>query len=203
MRASFITITAVVVAGVIAAHTPAHAQGYGPGYYAGPPPPPAGLVRSGFIAGVGIGGGGFGLSDCEDCDALGVGAFHFHLGGMIAPTVAILFDAEGVAGKYNEDITISQGVALAAIRFWPARILWLQGGLGFARLGITSDALNTTFESDTGGALMLGLGVELLQTRSFALDVQLRLTASRYGDNERSDDFGIAGATLSAGFNWY
>lgn len=192
----------VVVAAVIAAAAPARAQGYGPGYYAGPPPPPPGVVRSGFIAGVGIGGGGFGFTDCEDCDSLGVFALHGHLGGMIAPTVAILFDAGFVAGKPNDDLTISQGVALAAIRFWPARIFWLEGGLGLAQLSASSDALNASVNSDTGGALMVAAGIELMQTRSFTIDVELRLTGTRYGNDDR-DSVGIAGGTLTAGFNWY
>lgn len=199
MRAWWCAIVFAIV-GVAAAAAPAHAQGYGPGYSVGPPPP-RGVVRSGFIAGLGIGGGAFGLTDCQECDGTGGLSLHGHLGGMLARNVALMFDLESATGPFGDDAFITQTTALAVLRLWLGQIFYLQGGLGAAWLRLSSEDGGLSITSEAGGALLLGLGVELLQRPSFTIDVSLRLIASRYGDND--DGFGVAGGTLLVGFNWY
>jgi hypothetical protein len=197
----------VIAAVAAAAVAPAHAQGYGPGHYAGPPPPPRGVVRSGFIAGLGIGAGAFGLQDCEPCDGTGGLALRGHIGGMVARNVALVLDVESVIGPFNaddldEDIVITHSIMLAAARVWLGARFYLQGGLGLGWVRLSDAGGNIAVTSDAGGALMLGAGLELWQRPSFTIDLALRLFATRYG-NDDQDGFGIAGGTLLVGFNWY
>jgi hypothetical protein len=54
-----------------------------------------------------------------------------------------------------------------------------------------------TASGETGTALLLAGGFELLQTHTFALDAQLRIGTVSY-DNET-----ISNVSLGLGFNWY
>ena len=202
MRAWWCVMVFAIV-GVAAAAAPAHAQGYGPGYSAGPPPP-RGVVRSGFIAGLGIGAGAFGLSDCEGCDSTAGLALHGHLGGMLARNLALMFDLEAVTGPIDEDTdaVITQTTAMAVLRVWLGQIFYLQGGVGAAWLRVSTDIGGFVFESRAGGSGMLGLGIELMQRPSFTIDISLRLIGTRF-DNDELGEVNIAGGTLLVGFNWY
>jgi hypothetical protein len=202
MRATWIAIVFAIV-GVAAAAAPAHAQGYGPGYYAGPPPPPRGVVRSGFIAGVAIGGGAFGIVDCDDCEGTGALSLRGHLGGMLAPNLALMFDLESASGPFGDDAVITQTTAMGVLRVWLGRIFYLQGGLGLAWLRLSTEGGGLAITSEAGGAIMGGLGVELMQRPSFTIDLSLRLIGSRYGGDDEDGGFGVGGGTLLVGFNWY
>lgn len=201
MRALVMSVIVAIV-GVAAAAAPAHAQGYGPGTYAGPPPPRRGVVRSGFIAGLGLGGGGFGISNCDECDGVGAFSLKGHLGGMLGPRLALMFDVESATGSLSEDVIITQSTAMAVLRLWVGSIFYLQGGIGAGWLRLSNEELRLAGTSDAGAALMLGAGLEVMQRPSFTIDVSLRLIGTRYG-NDDDDAVGIAGATLLLGFNWY
>jgi hypothetical protein len=198
------SLLAVIVLG-----SSAHAQdgapppGYGapppPGYYPPPPPPPPpGLHRDGFVIGFSIGGGSLTFSDDvgTESDSLGGPAFDLHLGAMLMPNLAILGDGWGV-GHAEDFYTITVAMWTVAARFFFANRFWVQGGLGFGQATVQFD---NGFEdrSDSGVAGTVAFGVEVLQTSSFALDLQLRGGYTSLGENLNAS----LGA-FTVGFTWY
>jgi len=192
----------VVALGVLGTALPAQAQGYRRGgYYGGPPPPPRGVLRSGFVLGGSIGIGGIFFEDCDGCDGLGGLALQFDLGGMVSPTVAILFDGAINLHWFDEDNSVlSSHTYTGAVRGWVTPNLWLQGGLGLALLE-AHDEFGFLEDRFTGFALVAAGGVELVQLYNFTLDLQLRVSASRFDD--RGDKFGVTNLALLLGINWY
>ncbi len=85
---SLLAVLAFVGVG-LAGSGEAHAQGY---YAPGPGgPPPNGVYRSGLVVGFAVGGGNMALN-CDGCGSLGGLAAEFHIGGMVAPRLALEFD---------------------------------------------------------------------------------------------------------------
>ena len=183
----------------------AEAQGYGPGTYSGqPPPPPTGVIRSGFIFGGGIGLGAISFTDCDDCEVLGGLGLQFHLGGMIAPNLALMFDGATVVHPLdNGDGSTSalmSNTGMAVFRGWISPIFWLEGGLGVGYMSLADEYGTIPPETRAGFGGLVGAGLELLQTPQFTLDLQLRITASRYN---YGDGVGVANTSLNVGFNFY
>lgn len=174
---------------------PPPGQPYGYGYQ---PPPPPGPQRDGLTLGLGIGGGAI---SCEECDdALEGVALEFHIGGMLTPQLALMFDASIIIHEIENSngASIQQYVNVGAVQFWITPRFWLKGGLGLGRLSVTDEEGYAVFESETGGAILAGGGVELYQNSSFALDLQLRFAAVNYEDAET-----LTNTSLLIGVNWY
>lgn len=152
------------------------------------------IQRSGFIIGFSLGGGSM-VPDCDGCESLSGLALDFHLGGMLKPDLALMFDAYGVVHS-EEGVSLINSVDTVALQYWVAPQVWIKGGLGLGRLSVSEDG-NTIGESDSGLAVLLAGGVEVLQTQSFALDAQLRIGNVSY------DGLGLTNASLNLGFNWY
>lgn len=168
-----------------------------------PPPPPAlvvpdeGVERDGFVIGFALGGGNM-VSDCDNCDAYEGAAFELHVGTMVAPSLALLFDLSSVTHPLEGGGSLSQVAGTGALQVWVLPRAWLRAGLGWGNLTETNDEGEMTMMSDrTGSAFLLGAGVELFQSRSFAIDAQARLVAVDYVD--------VSMTNFSAflGFNWY
>jgi hypothetical protein len=206
-RHQTLAVGLLAAAGVLAIGVGTAAAQYGPGGHPPPPPPgygpppahhappPPGIHRSGFIIGFSLGGGSM-IPDCSECDSLNGPAFAIHLGGMVAPNLALMWDGSGVA-KHDEyiDATLVNAVNTFAVQYWPTSMVWIKGGIGFGRLTLSSRS--DRLESDTKPAVLAAAGVEVLQTRSFALDLSVRLVPVFY------DDFTLTNASLNLGFNWY
>jgi hypothetical protein len=187
--------------------------GYGPapqGYYSqNPYMLPGGFWdRRGLSLGFGLGIGGMssngGPIECFDCDfnPASLGG-DFHIGGMIDPRLAVLFEIWGTTQTLDANGTafLTQTLFMAALQYWVTPQLWIKGGLGVAGLTQTIDDGYYVYDEgiDSGGALMGAIGYELLSARHFAIDLQLRLgTASYDGIRER-----INSGTVGVGFNWY
>jgi hypothetical protein len=202
-RVALLVAAACAVYALAAAPSTASAQGYGgPGYYPGAPPPapPPGIIRSGLIVGGAVGLGGIFDADCDDCSGLGAFGLQFHIGGMIAPNLALVFDMSGLYHVFDDDSILTSATFLGVIRGWLGRIFWLEAGLGLGYLEAT-DAWGYTEGSRTGGAALVGAGIEVLQTPSFALDIQLRISGARFSAGGNS--FGISNVGVFVGFNWY
>lgn len=219
---SFGFFAAIAVASVLAA-APAHAQyapqppppGYGqpPGYpppYA-PPRPVRTPDRRGFVIGLSLGGGSF-VVDCQSAGCTQFfggddrrfegGSLSFHIGGMVNETMAILFDAWGVAHSPDGDRTLTHNIGDIALRWFPHRIMWLQGGVGWANFNLHTScrAGETCTErvGDTGFALVGAAGLELVQGEHFVLDVSLRIAGGGYGEGGS-----VNMTALQLGINWY
>jgi hypothetical protein len=180
---------------------PAQAQYYQappPGYgYPPPPPPPRYGYRSGLTLGAGIGLGGTSADTCGDACGAGF-AYELHIGGMLTPQLALMFDISGVEHSIpNSSVDTFNTMYLAAVQFFPTNALWLKGGLGLAHYNET-DTFTGAQGDDTGKAVMVAAGYEVYQTGPFALDLQLRLGESFY--SVAKDHSTIA---FLVGFNWY
>src|SRR5688500_4268714 len=122
-----IWLAMMVLAASVALGARAEAQGYGPGYYSGPPPPPPrGVIRSGLCFGVGLGLGAISFTDCEDCEVLGGLGLQGHLGGMLAPNLALMFDAATVIHPLDDagGGSLASTTLMGVFRFWPSSIFW-------------------------------------------------------------------------------
>jgi hypothetical protein len=190
----------------------AAAQGYyggGPGYNQPQPVPGgfhnrAGRLTWGFSFGLGYMNDNGDRVTCAGCDAQPVtGEFDFHIGGMLNPRLAILFEVQGngqqIALDANNDATLVQVLAMGAVQYWLTPQLWLKGGIGVAHLDINDNVAGVTFPQSDGLGLMGGLGYELMSARNFALDLQGRLTEGSY--NGTGDH--ITSGTVGLGLNWY
>ena len=188
----------------------AAAQGYyGRGGYGGGYGVPGGFHnRTGRLAwGIGIGVGGMhdngsGITSCDNCSNAPALELDGHIGGMIGPRFALLFEAQLNArtvhsDTFGADTTLSQTVGMLAGQFWITPQLWVKGGIGVA--GLQADSRYVTTDYGTGGAIMGAIGFELMSARFFALDLQGRIIEGTY--NSGNDN--ITAANIGLGFNWY
>ncbi len=216
-----ITMMAVTALGVLAA-MPAASRAQ-----PGQPPPPGRLAppgyggpsyieddgyywRHGLALGFGIGVGAMndssGPLDCATCRYEPfAGGFDFHIGGMLNPRLALLFELaitnQQIGSTAYEDISLYQAMVLIAAQYWLLPRLWIKGGIGLAHLSEVYDDGYAALDSDVadGGAILGAVGYELLSAPHFALDANLRLGLGSYDaiqDNVGSVIVGVA-------FNWY
>jgi len=229
MRIPNVTVAATIVAlvaGVSIAQAqpgatpPAHQpQSYSPPQYAyRPPPPPSPYPpqmipdvdqRRGLTLGVNLGFGDMEAEvspiRCLDCDYnTGAVAFDFYLGAMVNPRLAVLLELSvGIKPLDSQAVwSVSQTLVTGALKYWVTPRFWLQGGIGMAHLGLSSDDARAGTESetiDTGSAFTGAMGYEIIRGSRFVLDVQLRTGIGIY---EEIDDR-VQSASIGLGFNWY
>lgn len=159
--------------------------------------------RSGVALGAALATGNIGC-ETRTGDSCGdgvnpAGGLAVHVGGMVRPELAILGEVWGMAHTEN-NYTASQVLVTANVRYWALQRLWIQGGLGVARSEVSYDsgALMASARSDVVPAFALGVGLELLSSRTFALDLQLRGGSGFYEGDAR-----VYNAALAVGLNWY
>jgi hypothetical protein len=194
-----ILVLAIVLMPAIAfaqyAPPPPPPGGGGGGYYAQPPQETPGIHRRGFLIGFSLGAGTMNCSECADSDALSGPGLDIHLGGMIAPNLAIMFDGWGVGHAFDGG-TIVHVMDTAAVQAWVMPQFWIKGGIGAGQLRINFDN-GQSAESDTGLGLFGAAGFEVFQGYSFALDLQLRLGTVKY------DGGSVNMGAITVGANWY
>jgi hypothetical protein len=166
-----------------------------PGYGHAPRPP--GLYRDGWVLGIALGAGRAGAS-CGDCDSYGGLAAEFHIGAMLTPQFALEGDFSTVIRSVGYDQTLSFNNGYLAAQFWAVPIFWIKGGIGLGFLSFDDNWTGYSIQSHTGGSLMFALGVEVLQSSNFALDVQLRLAGTRF-----DSDNTVNSVAIMVGANWY
>ncbi len=189
--------------------------GYRPGYYSAPPATlPGGFWDrgGGLVWGISLGLGGMSSKDgpieCQSCSYSPVAVeVDAHLGGMLSPRLALLFEMQGNVQTVEEvgggegSKTLAQFALLAAAQYWVTPRFWLKGGLGFGTLSYNyNDSFGTQEEPiDDGGAFLVGAGYEILSGRDFAVDLQGRYVVGSYdGINDQ-----ISSGTIGIGVNWY
>ena len=170
---------------------------------------PRGVYRSGVVFGVSLGVGGISASDCGDvCGVSGLA--EVHIGGMIAPNVALMGDLwEGLHYLSGDAVLGSgetwNGVYTLALQYWPIYNVWIKGGLGFGRLQLNADGgygYTVNVDDESGFAFMLAAGIELAQGYNSALDLQFRYGNVAYGGGANSAG-DLSMYALMIGFNWY
>ena len=162
-------------------------------------------VRLAWGIGLGLGGmhdNGSGLTNCDNCSNAPALELDGHIGGMVGPRFALLFEAQVNArtvhnDTFGDDTTLSQSVGMIAGQFWITPQLWIKGGLGVA--GLQADNRYVTTDYGTGGAIMGAIGFEVMSSRFFALDLQGRIIEGTY--NSGNDN--ITAANVGLGFSWY
>lgn len=147
--------------------------------------------RQGVVLGGTIDGGNLGCQtkngdNCGSSGAKAAGGFSVHAGGMVTPALAILGEVWGMAHT-EDNITASQVLVTANIRGWVAPRLWLQGGLGVARsqISYSSGAFMASDASSTVPAFMAAIGVEVVRSRTFGLDIEARGGTGFYESDAR------------------
>jgi hypothetical protein len=210
-RKNLIVGLGVVLLTLLGSVSVAEAQGYPPPYYPPPPPPPPpqGVFRSGLVFGFAGGLGAVAAKDCGDaCGAAGF--FEGHLGGMVSPRAALMFEIWGGDHPWTDNANNSfetiNTFFTAAAQYWLTDILWIKGGAGLAVLREAADVyyngLYTVDTNDTSGFALFGAGgVEVVQSYNFALDIQLRIGNGFYRQDGNS--FNAQNYALMVGFNWY
>jgi hypothetical protein len=190
-------------------------QGYGGGYGAPPvygqpqstyryhhllqPPAPRRVTDRPFTIGGGIGFGGLGLNDGSGGNWNHHGlSYTARLGIGLRPGLLLLWDIEGstvdrsiVEGAVARVHSFSQTAQLAALQMFIGDRFFLKGGFGMAQFS-RDDALYT----DWGGAVMGGLGLELVQGWNWSLDLESTVTAASY-QNETMYNWSIANLAIN------
>jgi hypothetical protein len=129
-----------------------------------------------FTLGGGIGFGGLKFIDrAGNTESEGGFAYTARLGFGLHPGLLLLWDIEGATVDRGY-ATFNQTAHLAALQIFLGDRLFLKGGFGLAR------ASNDYVSTNWGGALMAGLGVELVQGWNWSLDVETTATGARYDD---------------------
>jgi len=201
----------LVLAILVFAPAVASAQYYGGGggYYQQPSRIPGGFHdRTGRLSwgfGIGLGGmhdDGSQITNCDNCANAPVLELDGHIGGMVSPRFALLFEGQLNARTvhsdvYNGDTVLTQSAAMVAGQFWVTPQLWIKGGLGLA--GLQADDTYVTYDYGTGLAIMGAVGFELMSARWFAIDLQGRIIEGAY--NSGNDH--VTAANVGLGFNWY
>lgn len=170
----------------------------------GPIEDQADLRRPGAMVGAALAGGYLRCetssgADCMPSSSNEAGSVILHAGYLTSRSLAIVGQAWFMTHS-KDDITVNQGILAAGVRAWLMPSLWLQAGVGIARntVEIGPDALMLTRESDTVPALTAGLGFELINLRSFGLDLGLYMGRGFY-----RDDVDIFNTSLGLGATWY
>jgi hypothetical protein len=160
--------------------------------------------RDGVILHIGIGAGRIGCAtdDGDDCDGDGTikaAGIVGEAGFMLSPSLALVGVVSGAANR-DDDVELSQWVAAGAVRGWPTRRLWLEGGAGVARtkVEVMGDFLDIEAESEIVPALVGGIGAEVISADKFALDVALRGATGLY-----EDDVNVYQVTLGVGATFF
>ena len=184
-----------------------YAQPYAPApYYAPPVQVPQRAERTGFhlgiSAGVGVLESDAGEFVCEGCEPV-AGTFDIHVGTMLTPRFALQgeywlqsqnIDADGRA-------SIRQDMFMVAGQYWITPRFWAKGGIGAAVFTLNwDDSYDTQTETlGSGLALEFALGYELIHSRTFSLDAQLKLGSGTYEDRDEE----VTASSVSLGVNWY
>lgn len=193
-------VLGLAAAVLLGSSSKASAQYYGrPRYYAAPAYYPPSNYRNGLVIGGAIGFGGLTADACGDVCGAGL-SLEGHIGGMLNPRTALMFDAWTVIHPQNNfNATTTDTIYSGALQFWVAPVVWFKGGLGIGNSTVSNNDTNT-IQGATALALMGAVGFELLQNGPFALDLQGRVGHTFFSN---ADGGPMTDYALMIGFNWY
>lgn len=165
--------------------------------------------RVGFEGGFGLYGGEI---NCENengefCDGVTeAGGIDLHANYFFNPKLGIFFDVFPMVHR-EDDWTFTHTVVTAGVKWRPAPILTLAGGVGSAQARLRYEGiLNIDAQTDTVPALLLSAAIEVLRGRSFAVDVQARVGVGFYEEDENDNgEADIVGRNVGFGaaITWF
>ena len=168
-----------------------------PGTYAQPGLVPGmGVERIGLTIGIGFGGGWIWPSNSL-ADDFGGFATEFHIGGMINPKLAVLFNTQSIYRWVGYDTTVWLGSEIFALQYWVHDRVYIRAGGGFAFLTAADNWNGFVIDAGLGGSVGAGIGVELVQQRFMTVDFQVRYTGNFF------EDINTQGVLMYVGVNWY
>lgn len=155
--------------------------------------------RDGLTIGVELGGGHM------ECDGVGcdgvteAGGLSVNVGAMITPNFAIMGDA-WMMGHREDRLTLTHGMATIGPQLWLGPF-WIRGGVGVARAAFNYDAgiVDIGDKTETVPAAMAAVGLEVIATKDFALDLRLRGGRGFFNDGDTE----VSNVSLGLGANWY
>lgn len=155
--------------------------------------------RDGLAIGVELGGGHM---ECEGegCDGVTeAGELGLNVGVMLTPNLAIMADGS-IMGHTEDRLTLTHAMATVGPQLWLGPF-WVRGGVGVARASFNYDAgiIDIGDKTETVPAAMAALGVEVISTKDFALDVRLRGGTGFFNDGDTQ----VRNLSLGVGANWY
>lgn len=155
--------------------------------------------RDGLAIGVELGGGHM---ECEGegCDGVTeAGELGLNVGVMLTPNLAIMADG-WLMGHTEDRLTLTHAMATIGPQLWIGPF-WVRGGVGVARASFNYDAgiIDIGDKTESVPAAMAALGVEVISTKDFALDVRLRGGTGFFNDGDTE----VRNLSLGVGANWY
>ncbi|MDW3652797.1 MAG: hypothetical protein R8P61_37305 [Bacteroidia bacterium] len=165
------------------------------------------MERKGFVIGFGIGGGVISISDSDQGEAFdkaqGGGSFpNLKLGWMVNDRLAILGMYAGMIYE-NQGKDRSFDALMPSIQYWVKDRWWVNAGAGLA-MDFPALYENNIEEEDWnfGGAVAFSTGYELVQKKSFALDLQTQLQMG-WSNLDNGKDRDVVVLSIGLGFNWF
>ena len=156
--------------------------------------------RQGIILGGGLGVGHISCDGADCSDVNSAGGLNLQIGGMVAPNLGLMVDAWGMSHSDGDNATFTHTLVTGALRWWLAPRLWLQGGVGVAEASwhYADTVVDYQSKSDTVPALMGGIGLELLSSPTFAMNLELRGGTGFFENDTR-----VRNLSLGVGVDWY
>jgi len=156
---------------------------YGPGYATAPVVAPAPKPeRHGFFASGGLWGGEI---SCDGTDCGGfreAGGAGLSIGYLISPRFALLSDTWAMTSQ-KDSVGVTFVTSTIGARAWLTPAIWIQGGVGVGHAKVTWGPF-TTDSSDDVPVASVGAGIELLEGRSWAIDLSVKVAQGTKTDNE-------------------
>jgi hypothetical protein len=170
--------------------------------YPPPPPRPRGMYRGGLTFGGSLGGG---LIEGPNCFSVCGGGLMLegHLGGMLNPRLALM-GTVWLGDHFFDDANAGTGQTFNTfwtlnLQYWVNDIIWINGGIGLARLQIflDQDLSGLPYDDETGGAITGAAGVDIVQSYNWALDLQVRAGHAFYNGGDLNN------LAFMVGLSWY
>jgi hypothetical protein len=155
----------------------------------------AAVERGGYLIGFSLGAGTFAADGGASEGSHRSLALDLHTGTAITHNLAVVFDGWALGAleeqENEDDAAPVVGIDTLAMQFWPARRLWIKGGVGLG------EYLPPAGDTRYGFGAMAAVGFELAQGDSFAMDVAARGGLASV-DGKTHELFSV-----NLGFNWY
>lgn len=161
--------------------------------------------RRGIMIGIGLNGGhiAFNSEDGGNESLNESYGAELHIAYMLGKKLAISFDGWAMQHQTEtlvSDATITHVIATVGPQYWVLPRMWIRAGFGYARYHRVDDVAiigEVEGESENVPGLALGLGLEVISGKNFAIDIQMR-GATGFYENANASNLG-----LGVGFTWF